>query len=80
MIGQMEVVLPTENAIRPVEIKYYFYVVTAHKTCGADEFTCAGGNRCIPKSAKCDGRMDCRDNSDEQGCTTSKSRWTLHLT
>ncbi|EAA44666.5 AGAP003656-PA [Anopheles gambiae str. PEST] len=36
--------------------------------CGVNEATCMNGN-CILKSQICDGRQDCADNSDENGCS-----------
>ncbi|KAJ0183614.1 hypothetical protein K1T71_000037 [Dendrolimus kikuchii] len=35
--------------------------------CKSYEATCANGE-CIPKSAVCDGKRDCSDNSDEDAC------------
>ncbi|XP_011152291.1 uncharacterized protein LOC105190947 isoform X2 [Harpegnathos saltator] len=40
-----------------------------HAQCREDEFRCKN-NVCIPLSAKCDNKTDCRDASDEAYCTT----------
>ena len=42
------------------------------RPCHFWEFTCANG-RCINNGYKCNGRDDCRDNSDEIGCGESVS-------
>ena len=36
--------------------------------CRADEFQCLDGT-CVSQTARCDGRSDCRDRSDETNCT-----------
>ncbi|KAL0267676.1 UNVERIFIED_CONTAM: hypothetical protein PYX00_009871 [Menopon gallinae] len=36
-------------------------------TCSKDGFLC-DYSRCIPQDWKCDGHLDCEDQSDEQGC------------
>ncbi|KAK3855210.1 hypothetical protein Pcinc_038370 [Petrolisthes cinctipes] len=36
--------------------------------CGASEITCTDGS-CVPTSARCDGRYQCRDLSDENECS-----------
>ncbi|XP_017772684.1 PREDICTED: low-density lipoprotein receptor-related protein 6 [Nicrophorus vespilloides] len=50
---------------------------TALPDCGSEFFTCsaqAPGNKdCIPSSWKCDGQMDCQDQSDEMGCPACRS-------
>ena len=33
------------------------------------QFTCDNG-RCLDNSMKCDGRVDCYDETDEVGCST----------
>jgi len=35
--------------------------------CAAHQFQCTSGD-CIDESRHCDGRVDCRDGSDEEGC------------
>lgn len=37
--------------------------------CTADEFPCATNGNCRLKSTKCNGKRDCKDNSDEYGCS-----------
>ncbi|XP_032807616.2 vitellogenin receptor Yl-like isoform X1 [Petromyzon marinus] len=42
--------------------------VPSEAACNADyHFMCASGH-CVPKSWRCDGSSDCRDDSDEVGC------------
>ncbi|XP_037299981.1 basement membrane-specific heparan sulfate proteoglycan core protein isoform X7 [Manduca sexta] len=38
------------------------------RRCKAHEATCGNGVECIPKSATCDGKIDCSDGSDEDSC------------
>lgn len=38
--------------------------------CLANEWTCADGVSCIPKSHRCDGYPQCLDNSDEVNCSS----------
>lgn len=33
-----------------------------------DDFRCAGTNKCIPESLRCDKYVDCADASDEVDC------------
>ena len=37
--------------------------------CDADEFLCEAGDQCVPVAYHCDGEVDCRDESDERGCS-----------
>ena len=39
----------------------------APPSCNPGEFQCRDGS-CLPGGRKCDGRMDCRDQSDEENC------------
>ena len=44
-------------------------VVVDEGPCGAKQYVCENG-RCIDLNARCDGKNDCSDNSDEQNCGT----------
>jgi hypothetical protein len=49
----------------------FSYKVTLTLTgCSSAEFTCVDGS-CISMERRCDGRVDCGDNSDEVGCATA---------
>jgi len=38
------------------------------KACLWGDFVCRSNSKCIPKITRCDGVMDCDDNSDELNC------------
>lgn len=38
-------------------------------SCGAGEFACADGSRCVPAAWRCDLRAHCPDASDELNCS-----------
>lgn len=57
-----------------VIIKFIFFISDKHEeyrpvnVCKYNEATCSNGD-CIAKEKVCDGNLDCRDRSDESGCS-----------
>ncbi|XP_071566010.1 uncharacterized protein [Temnothorax nylanderi] len=43
------------------------------RQCRGNEFRC-GSNECLPRSVKCDNKIDCRDASDEESCSNLGNR------
>ena len=56
------------NICFPLQYDVVHYHQRPPTACGVNEATCMNGN-CILKSQICDGRQDCADNSDENGCS-----------
>ncbi|RWS31707.1 low-density lipoprotein receptor-related protein 4-like protein [Leptotrombidium deliense] len=52
--------------------------ISATKTCSPEEFRCLSG-RCIRLTWRCDGDIDCSDNSDEKGCAQPSQCATGHF-
>ena len=46
--------------------------------CEFDEFQCRNGGNCRSNDTKCDGKLDCKDGSDESGCGGGKSGKQKH--
>ncbi|XP_047128245.1 MAM and LDL-receptor class A domain-containing protein 1 isoform X1 [Hydra vulgaris] len=42
--------------------------------CTADKFRCNESGQCVSNTSRCDGKKDCRDNSDEKGCGDGDSK------
>jgi hypothetical protein len=43
---------------------FYLIVISLNRN---EEFRCRN-NECIPRSARCDNKIDCQDSSDEELC------------
>lgn len=43
-----------------------------NKTCDPFEIRCADSSRCISTLSRCDGNVDCLDNSDEKDCVSQE--------
>ncbi|XP_034252299.1 low-density lipoprotein receptor-related protein 2-like [Thrips palmi] len=43
-------------------------VSLAASDCGSKYFQCKDGSKCVIAADRCDGRKECRDGSDEEGC------------
>ncbi|CAG7829055.1 unnamed protein product, partial [Allacma fusca] len=44
--------------------------------CHWSQHGCRKGNQCIPGHLKCDGKLDCKDGSDEENCHTFINRYS----
>ena len=56
-----------------------WFIFEGLQTCSTEYFFRCGNqtnNTCIPKTWKCDGERDCKDNSDEENC--GKSLFVSH--
>lgn len=49
----------------------------ADEECSATDFSCTSG-QCVSAKMRCDGHPDCRDRSDEEGCTIAVACTTKH--
>lgn len=49
----------------------------ADEECSATDFRCTSG-QCVLATMHCDGHPDCRDRSDEEGCTITVACTTKH--
>ncbi|XP_041762389.1 basement membrane-specific heparan sulfate proteoglycan core protein isoform X4 [Anopheles merus] len=59
---------PGSSKVVQLTVERFHYHQRPPTACGVNEATCMNGN-CILKSQICDGRQDCADNSDENGCS-----------
>ena len=52
-----------------ITVHALLFLISAFPACAAGEFRCAN-EQCVPDSARCDGKPDCLDRTDEDGCGT----------
>lgn len=50
---------------------------TEDEACGPTEFRCTSG-QCVSATMQCDSHPDCKDRSDEEGCTNAPACTTKH--
>jgi hypothetical protein len=58
------------NDSRECNPDFSYKAILTFTGCSSSEFTCMDGS-CVQMKNRCDGRVDCGDNSDEIGCTTT---------
>ncbi len=56
----MPSIICSDNSTRPSPPPVWY--------CQPNEFRCEYSGQCIPSYLRCDGRRDCKDNSDETNC------------
>lgn len=47
--------------------------------CPPNHFACLSGDQCVPQTARCDERYDCRDFSDESNCGKETTQLTCEF-
>ncbi len=55
---------PKQNDFKPTTL----FTFADYRNCETSDHKCGNG-LCVPESKRCDGYFDCRDETDEAGCT-----------